>query len=119
MAKLLLLLFSAHRSLQSPVPNGSWARLKSFQNANLPNNVLLLLIVWSTRATYSSMLPPVLVALTKLSAAEVLFGRGRYLSRNTAVGVRRFVGIILPVNGVRGQATVGSVQAVGSTDSGS
>ena len=31
MAKLLLRVFSAQRSLQKPVPNGSCARLNSFQ----------------------------------------------------------------------------------------
>src|SRR6266853_3940093 len=103
-ARLLLRVFSAQRSLHRPVPNGSCARLSSFQYVNRPKIRCLALMLWSARATYSSMSPPVLAALTKLVAGELLLGSGRYLSKNWAVPLIRVVGMTLPVNGVRGQA---------------
>src|SRR5882762_6324481 len=75
---------------------------------------------WSTRATYSSTLPPVLVALMKLlvpGAAEGLVGRGMNPSKNCEVGLRRPAGITFPANAVRAQ-TAPAAQS-GSTESGS
>src|SRR5260370_33766309 len=86
MARLLLRVFSAQRSLHRPVPKGSCARLSSFQYANLPKIVCLLLIVWSTRPTYASVSPPVLVALEKLRLVPGKFGCAINLfSRKAAV----------------------------------
>src|ERR1700730_12867070 len=75
---------------------------------------------WSTRATYSSTFPPVLVALMKLfvpGAAEGLVGWGINPSKNCDVGLRRPAGITLPANAVRGQ--VAPAAQPGSTESGS
>src|SRR5690349_21615384 len=89
-ARLLLRVFSAQRSLHSPVPNGSCARLSSFQYEKRPKTRLLALMFWSTRATYSSTFPPVLAALMKLFVnAAGLVGSGMYLSKNCAVGLMR------------------------------
>src|SRR3989442_15778793 len=87
-AMLLLRVFSAQRSLQRPVPNGSCAKLSSFQYEKRPNTRLVALIFWSTRATYSSTFPPVLAALMKLLVKAVgLVGIGIYVSKNCAVGL--------------------------------
>src|SRR5713226_7882296 len=100
MARLLLRVFSAQRSLQMPVPNGSCARLSSFQYENRPNTRLLSLMFWSTRATYSSTFPPVLAALTKLFVNWPFVGFGIKPSKNWDVGFMRFAGIMLPANAV-------------------
>src|SRR5689334_12307923 len=75
---------------------------------------------WSTRATYSSTFPPVLVALMKLlvpGAAEGLVGWGINPNKNAEVGLMRSAGITFPANAVRGQ--VEAAGQVGSTESGS
>src|SRR6267143_474254 len=117
MARLLLRVFSAQRSLQRPVPNGSWARLSSFQYENRPNTRLLALMFWSTRATYSSTFPPVLAALTKLFVnSALLVGFGIRPSKNCDVGLMRFAGMMLPANAVR---TLLVVAGLGLSESGS
>src|SRR5713101_5101629 len=75
---------------------------------------------WSTRPTYSSTFPPVLVALMKLGlpgAAEGLVGRGMNPSKNCEVGLRRPAGIMFPANAVRRQTVPAAHN--GSTESGS
>src|SRR5439155_14053116 len=119
MATLLLFVSSSQRSLQNPVPNGSWARLVSFQNENRPKIRFVVLIFWSTRATYSSTFPPVLAALMKLLVRALLVGNGMNWSRKADVGLIRSVGITLPAKGVRVHGTLGSAGHVGSTDNGS
>src|SRR5207248_4987719 len=101
MTALLLRVFSLHRSLQKPVPNGSCARLSIFQYANRPKRRLLAEMLTSARATYSSTFPPVLAALTKLFVVALLVGIGMKFSKKLEVGLIRLVGIMLPVNGVR------------------
>src|SRR6202023_946457 len=118
-ASMFLRVFSEQRSLQRPVPNGSCARLSNFQYVNRPKIRCFALMLWSARATYSSMLPPVLAAFTKLLVGEVLFGSGRYLSKNWAVGLIRVVGMTFPAKAVRVQGIVAETGHVGTTDRGS
>src|SRR6267378_3814841 len=88
MARLLLRVFSAQRSLHRPVPKGSCAKLSNFQYANRPKMVCLLFIVWSARPTYASVSPPVLVAFEKLRFVPGKFGCAISLfNRNAAVGL--------------------------------
>src|SRR5712691_5041119 len=101
-AMLLLRRLSAQRSLHSPVPNGSCARFNCLKKVNLPNRCCLSVILWSTRATYSSMFPPVLAAVVKLLVSAVRFvGLGIRPNKNMDVGLMRLNGIMLPANAVR------------------
>src|SRR5207248_3556833 len=101
MTALLLRVFSLHRSLQKPVPNGSCARLSIFQYANRPKSRLLAEMFTSARATYSSTFPPVLAAFTKLFVVALLVGRGMNFSKKLDVGLIRLVGMTFPENCVR------------------
>src|ERR1700682_2113926 len=94
-ARLLLRVFSAQRSLQRPVPYGSWAKLRSLKYVNLPKRCWLLVILWSTRATYSLMSPPVLAPLVKLFRVSEFVGFAISLpSRKAEVGL--IYGVVVP-----------------------